>query len=199
VPSAVNHVQASLGAGGATATVDDVNIAIHWDQTLLSNLAQVADAFGVGATIRQLSPVLSVAGIDVDLKSVQPMAESPQAETIGEAQVVASVTLTAPAAEQPAVSPPAAEQPAVEQPAVSGETAAAKEEQPAVTPAPQVCVVSKGESLWTCWEKLGRSAGTGKVWVDWKKAAIQTYHLTVTKEGLVIVQPGDQFEADLPN
>ncbi len=74
VPSAVNHVQASLGAGGATATVDDVNIAIHWDQTLLSNLAQVADAFGVGATIRQLSPVLSVAGIDVNVESVETVA-----------------------------------------------------------------------------------------------------------------------------
>jgi hypothetical protein len=70
VPRGVSEVEASLRADGVSATVDDVEMALHWDATLLENLAQVADGVGAGASIRQVVPVLNLAEISVNIERV---------------------------------------------------------------------------------------------------------------------------------
>lgn len=47
-PPTISSVEMSVGAGGIFATVDAVDVGVHWDAELLSNLAEVADAFGIG-------------------------------------------------------------------------------------------------------------------------------------------------------
>lgn len=70
VPSTISSVEASVGAGGVSATVDAVDVGVHWDAELLSNLAEVADVFGVGSTIRQAIPTLNMTEINVDIEAV---------------------------------------------------------------------------------------------------------------------------------
>jgi hypothetical protein len=72
----IGSVEASLDANGLAATLDGVDVGLHWDSELLSNLATVADGFGAGATIRQVAPVLDMANIAVDIESVAPIAAS---------------------------------------------------------------------------------------------------------------------------
>jgi hypothetical protein len=76
VPAAVNSVDASLGANGLMATVNDVDVAIHWDSQLLSNLANVTDPLGVGPTIRQVAPVLNMAQVNLDIGSMRAIGAS---------------------------------------------------------------------------------------------------------------------------
>jgi hypothetical protein len=74
VPRTLGDVKANLGADGLYATVDGIDAAIHWDARLLSNLAEVTDAIGVGPTIRQAMPVLNMAEVSVDFASTSGVA-----------------------------------------------------------------------------------------------------------------------------
>jgi hypothetical protein len=67
VPPTISSVEASVGAGGVSARVDAVDVGVHWDAELLTNLAEVADVFGVGTTLRQAIPTLNMMEISLDI------------------------------------------------------------------------------------------------------------------------------------
>lgn len=181
VPPGLGRVEASVGADGFTADLDDVSVAVHWDSRLLSNLAEVADGFGIGHVIRQVAPLLSVAEISVNVERIETIAGSPEAREISEVTpAVATLTSVTPAAERPAT---------------VAEAQVKSQEQLVTSPESAVCVMAEGDSLWTCWEQSGRTEGTGLVWVDWKNAAIKAYSFPVNEQGVVIVQPGDTIAA----
>lgn len=78
VPATVDRVRATVGADGVSASLDEVDVALHWDSELLSNLAEVADGLGLGATIRQVTPILTMAEVNVDIASAEGTVASSQ-------------------------------------------------------------------------------------------------------------------------
>lgn len=200
IPASLSSITASVGPSGFSADVDGVNVAIHWDSTLLSNLAQVVDELGYGDYVRQAAQVVKTTEINVSIESAEEIATSPEARLEETAQTVASLAPVAAEADEPATvagvqeiveqsvtqgkAPVEVEEPAVESPVEEAMVETASHE-------PEVCVVPDGGTLWDCWLQFGGSEGTGLSWADWSEAVVETYGLELSSAGEPILQPGD--------
>ncbi|MFQ5596026.1 MAG: hypothetical protein ACE5HA_17935 [Anaerolineae bacterium] len=219
VPASLTQVAASVGPAGIFAHIDDVDVSVHWDSALLSNVASVADGLGFGDVVRQVSQVVNLAEITVDIKTAESVASSPETRLMAPDVVASRLPFfsAAPAnsrdvasTQKPAATAPEAAERSVRQAGqmesratVQDQAVTTSQEQlleptqtrevleSATAPAAGVCVVPAGGTLWGCWVQFGGGQGTGMSWPAWSDAVVATNGLQLNREGVAIVQPGD--------
>jgi hypothetical protein len=208
VPANLKQVAVTVGPAGFSANINDVDVAIHWDSTLLSNLAKVVDRVGYGDVVRQAAQVLGVTEITFNVESTEKVASGPEARLEPTTQAVASLMPMSPAAattesEVATARPPATEtqEPTgrstqgieVPQEPLVQPTGTREALEPTAGPTADICVVKAGDTLWDCWLQFGGTQGTGMPWAEWSTATAKAYDLKVIRDRIVVVRPGDKI------